>query len=67
MREKSLERAGQSPVNLRVALELGSNEAIKEAVLRGVGIAILSTNQGLLTDREARARNVGGEVLCTVW
>ena len=36
-------------------------------VLGGMGIAILSTNQGLLTDREARARNVGGEVLCTVW
>jgi small subunit ribosomal protein S8 len=36
-------------------------------VLGGMGIAIISTNQGLLTDREARARNVGGEVLCTVW
>lgn len=36
-------------------------------VLGGMGIAILSTNQGLLTDREARARNVGGEVLCTIW
>ena len=32
-----------------------------------VGIAILSTNQGLLTDREARERKVGGEVLCHVW
>jgi DNA-binding transcriptional LysR family regulator len=41
--EKSLEKAGLSLTNLRVALELGSNEAIKEAVLRGVGIAILST------------------------
>jgi DNA-binding transcriptional LysR family regulator len=41
--EKSLEKAGLSLVDLRVALELGSNEAIKEAVLRGVGIAILST------------------------
>jgi small subunit ribosomal protein S8 len=36
-------------------------------VLGGLGIAILSTNQGLLTDREARARKVGGEVLCHVW
>jgi small subunit ribosomal protein S8 len=36
-------------------------------VLGGMGIAILSTNQGLLTDREARDRNVGGEVLCQVW
>ncbi len=40
--EKSLDRAGLSLSDLRVALELGSNEAIKEAVLRGVGVAILS-------------------------
>ena len=36
-------------------------------VLGGMGIAIVSTNQGLMTDREARARRVGGEVLCQVW
>ena len=36
-------------------------------VLGGLGVAILSTNQGLLTDREARERRVGGEVLCHVW
>jgi len=36
-------------------------------VLGGMGIAILSTNQGLMTDREARQRHVGGEVLCHVW
>jgi len=36
-------------------------------VLGGMGISILSTNQGLLTDREARERRVGGEVLCQVW
>jgi DNA-binding transcriptional LysR family regulator len=41
--EKSLDKVGISLADLRVALELGSNEAIKEAVLRGVGIAILST------------------------
>lgn len=40
--ERSLERAGRSLANLRVALELGSNEAIKRAVLRGVGLAVLS-------------------------
>ncbi|MDQ3782048.1 MAG: 30S ribosomal protein S8 [Actinomycetota bacterium] len=33
----------------------------------GLGVAILSTSQGLLTDREARRRNVGGEVVCEVW
>jgi small subunit ribosomal protein S8 len=36
-------------------------------VLGGMGVAILSTNEGLLTDREARQRRVGGEVLCQVW
>ena len=36
-------------------------------VLGGLGVAVLSTNQGLLTDREARKRKVGGEVLCYVW
>jgi DNA-binding transcriptional LysR family regulator len=41
--EKSLDKAGFSWSDLRIALELGSNEAIKEAVLRGVGVAILST------------------------
>ncbi len=41
--EKSLERAGRSLADLRIAMELGSNEAIKEAVLQGAGIAVLST------------------------
>lgn len=36
-------------------------------VLGGLGVAVLSTSQGLLTDREARTRRVGGEVLCYVW
>jgi small subunit ribosomal protein S8 len=36
-------------------------------VLGGMGISILSTNQGLMTDREARERRMGGEVLCQVW
>jgi small subunit ribosomal protein S8 len=36
-------------------------------VLGGMGISVLSTNQGLMTDREARERKVGGEVLCQVW
>ncbi len=40
--EKSMDRAGRSLAELRVALELGSNEAIKEAVHRGVGVAVLS-------------------------
>ena len=36
-------------------------------VLGGLGVAVLSTSQGLMTDREARQRNVGGEILCYVW
>ncbi len=36
-------------------------------VLGGMGIAIISTSQGLLTDKEAKAKSVGGEVLAYVW
>ena len=36
-------------------------------VLRGLGIAIVSTSKGILTDTEARKANLGGEVLCYVW
>ncbi len=36
-------------------------------VLRGLGIAILTTSQGVMTDRDARRRGIGGEVLCYVW
>ena len=36
-------------------------------VLNGLGIAIISTSQGLMTDKEARAKNTGGEVIAYVW
>ncbi|MBM4361297.1 MAG: 30S ribosomal protein S8 [Deltaproteobacteria bacterium] len=36
-------------------------------VLSGLGVSILSTSQGVLTDKEARRRKVGGELLCEVW
>jgi small subunit ribosomal protein S8 len=36
-------------------------------VKNGLGIAIISTSQGLITDKEARRLNIGGEVLCTIW
>ncbi len=36
-------------------------------VLRGLGVAIVSTSRGVMTDREARRQGVGGEVLCRVW
>ena len=36
-------------------------------VNNGLGIAIVSTSKGLMTDKQARKENIGGEVLCTVW
>ena len=36
-------------------------------VLSGIGIAIVSTSQGLMTDKEARAKKIGGEVLAYIW
>jgi small subunit ribosomal protein S8 len=36
-------------------------------VLNGLGIQILNTNKGILSDREAKLKNVGGEVICKIW
>ena len=36
-------------------------------VMKGLGIAIVSTSKGVMTDREARKNNVGGEVLAFIW
>ena len=36
-------------------------------VLNGMGICVISTSRGVVSDREARRRNLGGEVLCEVW
>ncbi|SMC75678.1 30S ribosomal protein S8 [Papillibacter cinnamivorans] len=44
---------------------VGAEELPK--VLRGLGIAIISTSRGVMTDKSARAANVGGEVLAFVW
>jgi small subunit ribosomal protein S8 len=44
---------------------VGSTEIPK--VFGGIGVAILSTSRGLLTDREARRSKLGGEVICYVW
>jgi small subunit ribosomal protein S8 len=38
-----------------------------QPVRNGLGLGIISTSQGLMTDREARERQVGGEILCEVW
>ena len=36
-------------------------------VLNGLGVSIISTNKGLMTDKEARRLNIGGEILCTIY
>jgi small subunit ribosomal protein S8 len=44
-----------------------SNRKDLPRVLGGIGIAIISTSNGIMTDREARRSGLGGEVLCYVW
>jgi small subunit ribosomal protein S8 len=36
-------------------------------VLNGLGIAVVSTSKGLLTDKEAKTKSMGGEVICYIW
>ena len=48
-------------------LRVYANSADLPRVLGGLGTAIISTNQGVITDKEARKLGVGGEVLCFVW
>ncbi|MDJ0713445.1 MAG: 30S ribosomal protein S8 [Prochloraceae cyanobacterium] len=48
-------------------LRVYSNRKELPRVLGGIGIAIISTSRGIMTDREARRQGVGGEVLCYVW
>ncbi len=48
-------------------LRIYSNVENMPKVLKGLGIAIVSTSKGVMTDRQARKENVGGEVLAFVW
>ena len=48
-------------------LRIYSNSKDMPKVMKGLGIAIVSTSKGVMTDREARKNNVGGEVLAYVW
>ena len=48
-------------------LRIYSNSKELPKVMKGLGIAIVSTSKGIMTDREARKNNVGGEVLAFVW
>lgn len=51
----------------RPGLRVYKNRKDLPRVLGGIGIAIVSTSSGIMTDREARKSGVGGEVLCYVW
>ena len=48
-------------------LRVYANKEDLPKVLGGLGVAIISTNKGVITDKEARKLGVGGEVLCFVW
>ena len=48
-------------------LRVYSNADRLPRVLGGLGVAVVSTSKGLMTDREARRQRIGGEVLCFVW
>ncbi|MBW4636787.1 MAG: 30S ribosomal protein S8 [Gloeocapsa sp. UFS-A4-WI-NPMV-4B04] len=48
-------------------LRVYSNRKELPRVLGGIGIAIISTSSGIMTDREARRQGLGGEVLCYIW
>jgi small subunit ribosomal protein S8 len=48
-------------------LRVYSNHKDLPKVLGGIGIAVISTSRGIMTDREARKQGIGGEILCYVW
>ena len=56
--------AGDKAVDL---MKESVRRATRPEVLGGLGVAIISTSQGLLTDRQANQKGVGGEVLAYVW
>ena len=58
---RSLERVS------RPGLRQYAKPAELKRVKNGLGIAIVSTSKGVMTDKEARANNVGGEVICHIW
>jgi len=58
---RSLERIS------RPGLRQYSKPAEIKKVINGLGIAIISTSKGVMTDKQARAENVGGEVLCAIY
>lgn len=51
----------------RPGLRIYSNSQRIPRILGGMGIVILSTSRGIMTDREARLERIGGELLCSIW
>nr|QKV09699.1 ribosomal protein S8 [Pyrularia edulis] len=51
----------------RPGLRIYSNYQRIPRILGGIGIVILSTSRGIMTDREARLEGIGGEILCYIW
>nr|YP_009648396.1 ribosomal protein S8 [Halenia coreana]YP_010043627.1 ribosomal protein S8 [Swertia tetraptera]QWK40049.1 ribosomal protein S8 [Swertia dichotoma]QCE21209.1 ribosomal protein S8 [Halenia coreana]QPD06948.1 ribosomal protein S8 [Swertia tetraptera]QWW91037.1 ribosomal protein S8 [Swertia dichotoma]QWW91801.1 ribosomal protein S8 [Swertia tetraptera] len=51
----------------RPGLRIYSNYQRIPRILGGMGIVILSTSRGIMTDREARLEGIGGEILCSIW
>nr|YP_010036023.1 ribosomal protein S8 [Impatiens alpicola]QQQ89330.1 ribosomal protein S8 [Impatiens alpicola] len=51
----------------RPGLRIYSNYQRIPKILGGMGIVILSTSRGIMTDREARLQGIGGEILCYIW
>uniref|UniRef100_UPI0030FF18E3 ribosomal protein S8 n=1 Tax=Primula kweichouensis TaxID=1637977 RepID=UPI0030FF18E3 len=51
----------------RPGLRIYSNYQRIPRILGGMGVVILSTSQGIMTDREARLKGIGGEILCYIW
>jgi len=58
---RSLERVS------RPGLRQYAKPAELKKVKNGLGVSIISTSRGVMTDKEARADNIGGEVLCNIW
>jgi small subunit ribosomal protein S8 len=58
---RNIQRVSKS--SLRIYASCGNIPKIK----RGIGIAIVSTSKGVMTDKQARKQKIGGEILCNVW
>ncbi|YP_009692388.1 ribosomal protein S8 (chloroplast) [Impatiens glandulifera] len=68
---RNRERSYRNILNLkrisRPGLRIYSNYQQIPKILGGMGIVILSTSRGIMTDREARLQGIGGEILCYIW